>query len=55
MATRKIGFGTDAYFAFVSAHPEWGAYFSLGTHIIVVLDGQTYEIQEEDFAAVDLP
>jgi len=55
MMIRKIGFGSDTYFAALADHPEWGAYFSLGTHIIVVLDGQAYEILEGDFPVVELP
>ena len=46
MSPVKIEFGSDAYFNLLAEHPEWGRYFSIGTHVIVVLDGQAYEIEE---------
>jgi len=55
MVAQKIGFGSDTYFAFVAAHPEWGAYFSLGVHVIAVLDGRAYEILEGEFPPIDVP
>ncbi|MGQ9626056.1 MAG: VIT domain-containing protein [Anaerolineae bacterium] len=55
METVKIGFGSETYFAFLAAHPEWGPYFALGEHIIVVLEGQAYEVMEGDFPPVAVP
>ncbi len=55
MTPQKIGFGSDTYFQFVSAHPEWGAYFALGRQVVVVLDGRAYEIAEGEFPPVALP
>ncbi len=55
METIKIGFGGETYFAFLAAHAEWGPYFALGDHIIVVLTGQAYEILEGDYPAVEVP
>ncbi|MBC8249310.1 MAG: hypothetical protein H8E90_06495, partial [Anaerolineales bacterium] len=28
---------------------EWGKYFALGQHVIVVLEGQAYEVTEGDY------
>ncbi len=55
METIKIGLLSDTYFAFLAAHPEWGPYFALGDHVIVVLEGQAYEIVEGDYPPVDVP
>jgi Ca-activated chloride channel family protein len=55
MTPKKIGFGGETYFKFLSARSEWGTYFSLGQHLIVVLDGQAYEILEGDFPALNPP
>ena len=55
MTPLKIGFGNETYFSFLAAYPEWGPYFSLGKHVIVVLDGRAYEIMEGDFPPLDLP
>ncbi|MBC7261355.1 MAG: hypothetical protein H5T63_05020 [Chloroflexi bacterium] len=45
--TRQIRFGSDAYFALLQMHPEWGKYFAVGQQVIVVLGGQAYEILAE--------
>ena len=47
--TVKVGFGTDGYFDLLAARPEWGKYFALGQHVIVVLEGQAYEVTEGDY------
>lgn len=44
MQTQKVEFLSDAYFALTDAHPELGAYFALGDHVIVVADGVAYEV-----------
>ena len=49
METAKVGFGTDGYFDLLAARPEWGKYFALGQHVIVVLEGQAYEVTEGDY------
>ncbi|MGC9334356.1 MAG: hypothetical protein ACP5JJ_09430, partial [Anaerolineae bacterium] len=41
-----VSFGSDDYFALIAARPEWGRYFALGDHVIVVLDGTAYEVRE---------
>jgi Ca-activated chloride channel family protein len=46
MTPVPVSFGSDDYFALVSARPEWGRYLALGDHLIVVLDGTAYEIRE---------
>lgn len=42
--TRRVVFGTDAYFALLAERPELTPYFALGDRVIVVLDGQAYEV-----------
>jgi Ca-activated chloride channel family protein len=44
---RQIRFGSDAYFTLLSEHPEWGRYLAVGARVIVILDGQAYEIAEQ--------
>lgn len=39
MTTTKVSFGSDNCFELLTARPEWGKYFALGTHVIVVLEG----------------
>ena len=55
METVKVGFGTDGYFDLLSARPEWGKYFALGQHVIVVLEGRAYEVTEGDYGPVVTP
>ena len=47
MTAVKVGFGSDAYFELLAAHPEWGKYFAVGQHVIVVLDGVAYQVVPE--------
>ena len=47
MSPRRIVFGSDDYFALIVAHPDWGRHFSVGRQVIVVLDGQAYQVVEE--------
>ncbi|NLS79704.1 MAG: VWA domain-containing protein [Chloroflexi bacterium] len=49
--TQKVPFGSDAYFRLLSEHAEAGRYLSLGQQVIVILDGQAYEIVPADPAA----
>jgi Ca-activated chloride channel family protein len=49
METAKVGFGTEGYFDLLAARPEWGRYFALGQHVIVVAEGQAYEVTEGDY------
>jgi hypothetical protein len=44
MTPLKVGFMSDDYFALVGARPEWGAYLSVGDRVLVVLDGQAYQV-----------
>lgn len=39
-----LDFGSDAYFALVSAHPEWARYLAVGDRLIVVLGGAAYRV-----------
>jgi len=55
METARVGFGTDGYFDFLSARPEWGKYFALGQHVIVVLEGRAYEVAEGNYEPVLSP
>ncbi len=55
LATVPVAFGSDDYFALVASRPEWGRYFALGSHVIIVLDGTAYEVREGDAPALDLP
>jgi Ca-activated chloride channel homolog len=50
-----VSFGSDDYFTLVTARPEWGRYFALGDHVIVVLEGTAYEIREGAAAPVEPP
>jgi Ca-activated chloride channel family protein len=50
-----VSFGSDDYFALVSSRAEWGRYFALGDHVIVVLDGTAYEVREGDAPPVEVP
>lgn len=52
--TVKVGFGSEDYFALISAHPEWGFYFSVGQEVIVVLDGTAYQVTEGEFPPIDI-
>jgi Ca-activated chloride channel family protein len=45
-APKPVRLFSDEYYHLVSRHPEAGRYFALGTHVIVVLDGQAYETVE---------
>ncbi len=54
METVPVGFGSDDYFALIAARPEWGRYFALGEHVIVVLDGTAYEAREGDAPALEI-
>jgi len=54
METVKVGFGSEDYFALITANPEWGYYFSVGQEVIVVLDGTAYQVSEGDFPSIDI-
>jgi len=55
MTTTKVSFGSDNYFELLAARPEWGKYFALGTHVIVVLEGTAYEVVEGEAPEVEVP
>ncbi|MBN1886357.1 MAG: VWA domain-containing protein [Thermoflexales bacterium] len=44
MTAVQLGFGSDDYFKLVSARPELGRYFAQGSEVLVVLDGQAYQV-----------
>lgn len=46
MTPVPVSFGSDGYFALIAAHLNWGRYFALGDHVIVVLDGTAYEVRQ---------
>jgi Ca-activated chloride channel family protein len=52
MTTKKIEFGSDAYFALVN-NVEVARYLALGTRVIFVLDGVAYEITDTGIGATD--
>ncbi len=45
MTPTEIAFLSDDYFALLDEYPEIGVYLSLGDHLILVLDGEAYEIK----------
>jgi Ca-activated chloride channel family protein len=55
MGTVKVGFGTDDYFDLLAARPKWGAYFALGSRVILVAEGVAYEIVEDGGGPVEIP
>lgn len=44
MTPIEVVFLSDAYFELLDAHPEIGAYLTLGDHLILVIGGEAYEI-----------
>jgi Ca-activated chloride channel family protein len=50
-----VSFGSDDYFELLASRPEWGRYFALGQHVIVVLEGTAYEVREGDAPALEVP
>ncbi len=55
MTPVQVSFGSDDYFALVASRPEWGRYFALGDHVIVLLGDTAYEVREGDAPAVTVP
>jgi hypothetical protein len=55
MSPTPLSFGSDDYFALIAARPEWGRYFALGSHVIVVLEGTAYEVREGEAPPVEIP
>ncbi len=54
MTPVPLSFGSDDYFALVASAPEWGRYFALGDHVIIVMDGTAYEVREGDAVPLEL-
>lgn len=53
---QQVGFATDGYFELISAAPELGEYFALGSRVLVVYNGVAYEVVEgEGQDTVTLP
>lgn len=46
MATRKIEFGSEAYFALSANNAGWGKYIALGSRVIFVANNVAYEITD---------
>ncbi len=55
MTPVPVSFGSDGYFALIAAHPDWGRYFALGDHVIVVLDGTAYEVSAGEAPPPEVP
>lgn len=58
MTTVKVGFGSDDYFRLIAARPEWGQFFALGEHVIVMpegMDGKAYETVQGAGQPVQVP
>jgi Ca-activated chloride channel family protein len=55
MTPIPLSFGSDDYFALIAARPEWGRYFALGNHVIVVVEGSAYEAREGEAPPVEAP
>jgi Ca-activated chloride channel family protein len=56
MTPLKVGFLSDDYFALVGARPEWAKYLAAGERVLVVLDGQAYQVVAEgDGERIELP
>jgi Ca-activated chloride channel family protein len=45
--TTVFEFGSEAYFAFLVAHPEMGKYFAIGKNLIVSMGERAYRVQEK--------
>ena len=43
---QEVGFASDVYFELLSAAPELGQFLALGSQVLVVHQGQAYEIVE---------
>jgi Ca-activated chloride channel family protein len=56
MMPLKVGFLSDDYFALVGVRPEWGKYLAVGERVLVVLDGQAYQVVAEgDGERIEIP
>ena len=55
MKPLRVGFGTEGYFQLMVQRPDWGRYFALGQHVIVVLEGQAYEVVEGRGDTIQVP
>ena len=55
MTAVRVGFGSDAYFELLTAHPEWGRYFAVSQYVIVVLDGVAYQVAPAGEESVTIP
>ncbi|MBI3286524.1 MAG: hypothetical protein HYZ68_00600, partial [Chloroflexi bacterium] len=51
----KVEFASEDYFRLLAAYPEWGAYFALGLRVIVVLEGQAFEVTLEEQPPLEFP
>lgn len=46
MTTKKIEFGSDAFFVLSANNPDWGKYIALGSRVIFMVNGTAYEITD---------
>ena len=51
----QVGFGSEGYFDMLAAWPEWGEYLALGSRVLFVAEGMTYEVVEGDAGPVEIP
>ncbi len=51
----KLSFSSESYFDFLAEHAAWSKYFAIGRRVIVVLDGQAYEVVESDAEVEEIP
>lgn len=56
MVPLKVGFMSDEYFALLAARPAWGVYLAVGERVLVVLEGQAYQVvAAEEGEPIPLP
>lgn len=47
---QELAFGSEAYFALLTEHPEWAAYLAVSPNLMVTLDGVAYVITDSGAA-----
>jgi len=53
MAPERVVFGGDRYFDLLERNPDMGSYLALGTRVVIVWEGEVYEIYpDEDTATI---
>ena len=54
-AVQKIGFLSKEYYDLLAARPDLASALALGSQVMVVVDGKTYQVVEEGSGPVSLP